>query len=233
LEDLRKKAFLLYSGPKGPELVNREIKKFGIKEDKLNSYQLKILLNNAIKTVFIDYVGFEATKNALAQDVTHVPGYHTTVLEDTESVHILERFQFMRWVVAFIVLMILGVVLLGVYYMLMFNKANLCESKKDLDGKDACFLSLASSRANVSFCDRMSTNNRMYNCYSVVGRKYNDTGICDRIPGDEVDLIVLHDNCQLCVAVSLRNKSLCKAFLNPITADECISQMDRKVSLTC
>ncbi|MFH0861523.1 MAG: hypothetical protein V1875_00700 [Candidatus Altiarchaeota archaeon] len=233
LEDLRKKAFLLYAGPKGPELVNKEIKKLGIKEDKLNEYQLKILLNNVIKTVFIDFVGLEATKKALAQDVTHVPGYHTFIEEESEPIHILERFRFMRWVVAFLALSIVGVLFLGGYYMLSFDREGLCDNKKDVDGRDACYLSLASSRGNVSFCDSLSVSNRRYNCYSLIGRKLNDTLICDRIPGNDVGLIVMHDNCLMCVAVSLKNGSMCKSFHNPITVDECLSQMDRAISLSC
>ena len=82
IEDLRKKAFVLYQGLDGVERVNHEVKKMGTAEDKLNEYEMKICLNNIIKNVFVDFVGLEKTKEVLAQEVTHVPGYHRTVEED-------------------------------------------------------------------------------------------------------------------------------------------------------
>jgi hypothetical protein len=233
IEDLRKKAFVLYSGPKGPELVNREIKKFGIKEEKLNDYQLKLVLNNIIKNVFVDFIGLESTKLALAQDVTHVPGYHTVIEEDTESIHIFERINFMRTFTIFIAVLIVLVVSIGVYYVVTFNRVELCDNKKEVSGRDACFLTLASGHRNITFCDKLSDSQRIYSCYSLVGKDLNDTKICDRIPTDQVDLIVLHNNCLMCIAVTLKNESMCRSFQNQIQVDECLTQIERKVSLTC
>ena len=133
----------------------------------------------------------------------------------------------------FIALLILLTVVVAVYYVSTFNRVGLCENKKEITGRDACFLTLAGARRNVTFCDNLSTEDGKFRCYSLVGKSLNDTKICEKIPVNAVDYIALHDNCLMCIAVTQRNETMCMAFSNSITADECLTQLERKVSLTC
>jgi hypothetical protein len=232
IEDLRKKAFMLYGGPHGVDLVNKEVKRLGIAEGNLNEYQLKIVLNNIIKGVFIDYVGLDKTKELLAKEVTHVPGYHMAIEEENEPIHILERFRFMRVLKVFLALSVLMVFALGVYYVTFFNTVELCE-KKQGEIRDACFLTLAMHQANLTFCDKLSTAEKAFNCYGQVGIKLNRTDVCEEIPPDEPESMTIRDKCVMCVAFKLSNKSMCGSFINPMRKDECITQIERHRTLAC
>jgi len=233
LEDLRKKAFLLYNGMEGVELVNREIKRLGIKEDSINQYQLKILLNTIIKKLFIDYIGLEKSKEILAMDVTHLPGYHVVIEEDTTQIHIFERINFIKW---FIVLMVGLLVSAGIYvfyYVSSFDSTAICAKKAPGDAKDSCYMILALHINNYSLCNSIESSKQHYNCISSIAVKLNDSESCDKIPGDDVDTILLHDRCISCIAFNLNNKSLCTSFMSPITQDGCQMQIERHQSLTC
>jgi hypothetical protein len=233
IEDLRKKAFLLYEGPDGVERVDKEVKKMGVNEDKLNEYELKIVLNNIIKNVFIDRVGLEQTKELLSQQTLHVPGYHRTVEEKRGNIHIFERIQFMKWFVVFVCLLLILLVIGVVYYITSFNPLEACEKKNDVDVRDPCILGLALNKLNITYCDKLSTQGKIYNCYGVVGMGLRDMRICRSIPGDDLDLMGVHDRCITCVAFYLRNSSMCASFTSPIKQEDCESQLDRGYSLIC
>jgi len=233
VEDLRKKAFVLYQGMDGVERVNHEVKKMGTEEDKFNEYELKMCLNSIIKNVFIDYVGLERAKEALAADVIHVPGYHRTVEEEREKTTILERIQFMKLFVRLVVLAFILLIAGAVYYVTSIDKVEACEMKKDIGGKDMCFLALALKEGNITFCDRLSSQPKAYNCYSSVGTKFSDIGVCKLIPGEIADFMAMHDKCIMCVAFNLKNRSMCTSFMSPMKQMECESQLERDYSLVC
>jgi hypothetical protein len=233
LEDLRKKAFILYNGMDGVELVNKEIKRIGIKEEKLNQYQLKNLLNTIIKKIFIDHIGLEKTKEILAMDVTHLPGYHTVIEEDTTPIHIFERIHFAKW---FILIMASILVLLTAYvyyYISSFDPMTVCDRKKITEERDSCFSLLAMKAGNTSVCDLVVNQQKRYTCISHIAVKIGKIDICETIPGDDSYGVTLHDRCISCIAYNLNNKSLCSSFMSPITQEECLMQIDRRQSLTC
>lgn len=233
IEDLRKKAFVLYEGPDGVQKVDQAVKKTGVSEDELKDEQLKLVLNRIIKNVFIDYVGLERTKEVLAKETLHVPGYHRTVEEKRGKIHILERINFTKWFVVAVVALLILVVAVAVYYTTTFQTVKLCDKKTDPAERDRCFLSLALSTANVTLCDKLSTQKATYNCYGSVGMKLNDTEICKRVPGEDIDLMAIHDKCIMCVAFNLNNESLCRSFMNPMKVAECETQLERGYSLVC
>lgn len=233
IEDLRKKAFLLYSGLQGVELVNKEVKKMGSKEDKLNEYQLKIVLNNIIKNVFIDFVGYDATKELLAKEVTHVSGYHMNIEEDQSKIHIFERIQMMKIITILLVVLFIIVALGGYYYTRSFDPADVCEAKRGDTGRDACYLTLAMSIVNVTFCDRIKTEMTRLNCYGTMGVALTSMRLCNQVPGDNPELMAIHDKCVMCIAYKLKNVSLCSDFMSPFKGVECTTQIERGQSLSC
>ena len=233
IEDLRKKAFLLYGGPHGIEMVNQEIKKMGVKEDQLNEYQVKIVLNSIIKHLFIDFVGLEKSKELLAKDTTHVAGYKMVIEADTQAIHVLERFHFREHITIIVGVMILILIVVGAFYILSFNSVELCEGKKAGPTRDHCFILLSLNKANITFCEKLGDRAKQLNCFGQVGIKLNDTKICDRIPSEDTDTMAIHDKCVMCIAFKLGNVSMCRNFMNPIREAECEHQLDRGVSLEC
>lgn len=233
IEELRKKAFMLYGGPDGVERVNREVKKTGRKEDDLNETELKMVLNNIIKNAFIDYVGLDKTKELLAKEVTHIPGYHRIIEEDKSRIHIISRINFMRWFVRFIILVIIALIVSVGYYTMKFNRVEYCGKKTNVAARDMCFTTLALRETNISVCDELSTRTKKYSCYGSVGIKLNDTKVCSMIPSDELLLMGMHDRCILCVAFNQGNRSLCTNFISPNREAECLHQLDRGYTLIC
>jgi hypothetical protein len=233
IEDLRKKAFLLYGGPHGPDLINKQLKGMGVSEDGLSEEQLKTVLNAIIKSVFVDYVGFEKAKEILAKDVAHVAGYHMKVQAEEEHVRIFERIHILPWLVLLMAAIIAVFFGAFIYYTASFDVKDFCKGKAEGPDRDSCFLSLALKNANVSFCDELSTTGKTYACYGGVGVKLNDTRICRMIPDNQPDVIPLHDKCIMCVAYRMRNQSICKYFTNPMTEAECEQQVTRTLTLAC
>ncbi|MBD3388458.1 MAG: hypothetical protein GF416_05250 [Candidatus Altiarchaeales archaeon] len=233
IEDLRKKAYMLYGGLDGVERVNREVKKMGIEEDKLNKHQEKIVLNNIIKNVFIDHVGLERAKDLLVKEVTHVPGYHRSVQENKDRIHIFERSNFMKWFVRFMVLLLVGLVFLAARYAMSFNRTEFCGQKKDVDARDICFQTLALGQNNLTYCDQLSTLQKKYQCYGSIGIAVNNSDYCLMIPDNEIALMGIRDKCILCVAFTLKNDSKCMLFRSSIKQEDCKSQLERGYSLIC
>jgi len=233
IEGLRKRAFMLYAGPDGVKLVNREVRKAGIKEEELNDAQLKAVLNNIIKNVFIDYIGLDKTKELLTKDVTHISGYHMNVEEEYHKIHIFERIKFTRWIFVFLVAFIVLVIAWEAYYAQSFNSVQLCEKKKDIQAMDDCYLAIAMSKVNITMCENLSTDLKRFHCYSTLAVKLNDVSSCQKIPLTDVDLIDDRDRCITCVAYNLHNMSLCDKVISQVKQDACVTQLDRKMSLTC
>jgi hypothetical protein len=234
IEDLRRKAFVVYGGMKGVELVNVEVKKMGVKEDKLNDDQAKTVLNNIIKNVFIELIGYDKTKAFLAEEVSHVPGYRSLTEEDGgEKIHILERAQFTKWFTIFVTILIIAVVIWMGSYINTFDPYGLCDKKPPGTSRDMCFMDLGLKWRNVSLCHEIEDREQMYNCFGSVAIKLNDTDLCGAIPATDVELMAVHDKCIMCIAFTMRNKSMCSQFMSEIRQAECEHQLDRGMSLSC
>jgi len=234
LEDLRKKAYMLYGGPEGVKRVQKQIGKVGVREDDMTEEQVKKAMNLIIKHVFIDFVGLEKSKLVLSKPVTHIPGYtppEEPILED--KISLLERFKFTKMLVIILAIATLGLLVGISYYTLTFDKTVACDVKKDVNSRDQCYLTVALTKYNASVCDKLSTLEQTYSCYNSVGVHLNDTSICKLIPKDDVNLMALHDKCLTCIAFNLNNISMCRDFISPQKELECESQIERGYSLLC
>ncbi len=233
IEDLRKKAYVLYDGPTGPELVNKTFKTFDLKEDGLTAEDEKRVLNGIIKAVFVDHVGLEKAKEMLSKEVTHVSGYHTPVQADEERVTVIERIRFLPWLFAIIAIFMALILAATVYYGLSFSVPEKCESAEPGPNRDACFMSLAVSEKSVSMCDEISTLPRTYACYGTLGNLLENASLCRMIPDNEIELAGIRDKCIMCVAYKTRDAKVCQVFTNPIRVSECEAQTTRSFTLAC
>jgi hypothetical protein len=235
IEDLRKKAYLLYDGLEGVERVNHEVKRFGIKEEKLNQYQIKLVLNNIIKNVFVDKAGIEKTKQLLALEVKAIPGYTNMLDRDEgEKTRITDKINFMAVIVAFVAVLMIALIVGVVYYMMSFEQVSLCHNKPEGDQRDNCYYLVALNDQNASVCENVDSLQRRYSCMAQVAQSTKDIDICMRIPAtDNLENIILYDKCISCVAYNLGNFSMCKNLKNPIKIEECRTQIERGYSLNC
>jgi len=233
IEDLRKKAYVLYDGPTGPELVNKTFKAFGLKEDKLTADDEKRALNGIIKAVFVDHIGMDKTKEILSKEVTHVTGYHTAIQGDEERVTVVERVRFLPWLFAIIGVFMVLILAAAAYYGLSFSVPEKCESDESGPNRDACFMSLAMSQKKVSMCDEISTLQRTYACYGALGNMLKNASLCRMIPDNDVELAGIRDKCIMCVAYKTRDSKVCQVFTNPIRVSECEAQTTRSFTLAC
>jgi hypothetical protein len=233
IEELRKRAFILYEGMDGVDRVNRQLKRVAPDEDAMDAAQIKEALSNIIKNVFVDHVGLDRTRELLAQEVTHVPGYHRFVKEDQERISIPERIQMMGWMAAVIVALVLAVVVFMLSYTNFFNPLESCDLKKENVSRDSCFRASALSSGNVSVCERMSSPEASYNCVALLGIRNNDTAMCATIPADTLDFQTARNRCIMCVAFNLHRISVCSTLDNPIKEAECAHQIETGRALSC
>ncbi|MFH1055940.1 MAG: hypothetical protein V1744_07615 [Candidatus Altiarchaeota archaeon] len=234
IEELRKKAFVVYEGMDGVSNVNKEIKKMGVAEDELKDEQLKVLMNNIIKNVFINRIGIEKTKEILAKENLHLPGYRPDFkTEKMEQIRIFERISFNKWAVVFIAIILVLIAASVVYYALMFDLADTCERKKDTWERDSCFVTLALSRKNDTVCDKVGDEMKRFNCYAQTGIELKSMEVCKRIPSDDIETTVMYEKCVMCVAYKLDNRSLCYSFISPFKQSDCVTQIMRRQSLIC
>lgn len=235
IEDLRKKAWVLYGGQEGVERVNWEVRNAGVNEDNISPKMEKYLLNKIIKNVFIEYVGMERTREILAQDIKHLRGYHVGESKsDQESkIRILEKFNFKKLVLLILALGFAAVLGFIWFYISAFDPLEACESRKDTQVRDNCFMIVAVDRMNVTVCDRIVLENARYNCYSRIGRSMNSTDICLMIPSHDIELIDLRQRCIMCVAFDTNSLRTCRLMDNPGKQAECESQIERGRSLIC
>jgi hypothetical protein len=233
IEELRKRAYLLYGGPKGVELVNRQMRKNRQQEDKLEGEELKEVLNDIIQSVFIDYIGPDKTREILLKKVTHISGYKRSFTEKQGKIRIFEHVHFSKMLVVFIGFLVVLLVAYWLFYASSFNPLDLCEKKKDPELKDACYMSIAMSTRDTILCGKIGLRDKVLNCLSSVAVMTNDSNICKQIPVSDLSTLVIHDKCITCVAFSLRNATLCRSFADPNREDECKRQLTTGRSLIC
>jgi hypothetical protein len=193
IEELRKRAFILYGGPRGVELVNRELKKNRLQEDKLEGEELKKVLNDMIQNVFINYVGAEKTRLILLKEVTHISGYQRSVTEKQGKIHILEHVHFTKWILVFIALLLVLMIGYWYFYASRFNPLDLCDRKKDPELRDACYMTIAMKTGNAVLCENITSKDKVLNCLSSIAVMMNDSETCKQIPVADLNTLVIHD----------------------------------------
>jgi hypothetical protein len=233
IEELRKRAFLLYGGPLGVELINRELKKNRLQEDKLEGEKLKEVLNEMIQNVFINYVGYDKTREILQKEVTHISGYQRSVTEKQGKIHILEHVHFTKWLVIFIAFVMVLIIGYWLFYASSFNLVDLCSKKKDQELKDGCYLSVAVASRDIAVCAKIVDRDKIMNCLSSIAVKNNDSETCKQIPVDDLTTLIIHDKCISCVAFAMHNSSICRSFSDPNREEDCRRQINSGRSLIC
>ncbi len=233
IEDLRKKAYLVYGGYDGVELVNKEVRNFGILEDQLNAYQMKIVLNNIIKHVFIDKIGLDESKIVLGQKVTHVPGYHSYIQKDDEKIQIKTKIDFMKTIVKVIIVFFIIIAFIFWFYMSSFSEREFCETKNPVKVRDKCYNSMALNTVNHTLCSNISIQKEAHNCHYYVAIKAKDHKICEKIPAEHPEHLKTHVKCMTCLANIERNSSICELIKDFFSQRRCKETIRADNSLAC
>jgi hypothetical protein len=233
LEELRKKAFILYGGREGVEKVGNEIRKFGIPEDQLNDYQLKIVLNNIIKHVFIDKAGLEEAKKVLSMKVTHVPGYQPFIEIDESKIRITSKINFMKTLVRVIVVLAVVVAAVFWFYIKSFDPLEVCDRKETLEVREMCYKNLAITSKNHTICDKLSGRMDVLNCYYKIAVNTKEYTICDKIPTDTPEQYSIYSKCFTCMANLNRNETLCSKIKDLFEQQQCRDKVRSDMSIAC
>ena len=235
IEDLRRKAFVLYGGQEGIDRVNWEVVNAGVDEDRITAKMEKYLLNKIIKNVFIEYVGLDRAKQILATEVAHIHGYQSgkSAKGKFSKIRILERVNFIRIMVIAIIIGFFSLIGFVIWYTSSFDPVDSCREKTTEVSADSCFIQVALARNNLTLCDEIMDIQKKYNCYSAIGVKTNNTEICGFIPYSDPELQAKQDRCYMCLAFQTSSFRTCKLIKNYVKQAECESQIERGRSLIC
>jgi hypothetical protein len=233
IEELRKKAYILYDGMYGPKRVNDVIKRHGKKEDKLEKQEVEELKKQILKEVFVDQYGMERTKEVMRREIAHLSSYKSTAEQELEITRIKDKFNLTKWMFIGFLLLLIGLGAIGGYYLIAYDPLDVCDSMSGQVARDSCFLNLALASGNSTYCGNISVRNHAFNCIRSVAVKYNNTEICEQIPQENVELMAMHDNCIICISYKLRRVSICSLLRDPVKEAECMNQIDTGRALNC